>query len=201
MGLIKAKKDQPAEAPAAEAPARLDAADPAERRRAAHRMTSRADAVAELCARLAVEADPSVREAILTALARGGSPESVPGLLPYLESEDAALRNAVIETVREMPPDHVLPHLEPYLTHADSDVRIFAVQLLSGLPYPGRIERLTAVVEGEPHVNVCLAALDGLVEAGRPDVLPALDRLRARFPDDPVVGFSVDAARRRFAQG
>lgn len=201
MGLIKARKDQPAPASSAGPPARLDAEDPAERRRAAHRMASRPEAVADLCARLAIEPDLSVREAILTSLVRGSVPEAVPALLPYLESEDAALRNAVIETVRAMPPAHVLPHIEAYLTHEDSDVRIFAVQLLAGLPYPGRIDRLTAVLEGEPHVNVCLAALDGLAELGRPEVLPSFDRLRTRFPDDPVVAFSVDAAHRRFAQG
>ncbi|WP_448190801.1 HEAT repeat domain-containing protein [Azospirillum sp. sgz301742] len=202
MGLIKAKKDPAADAPSSGDPLVLiDSADPADRRRAAHQLSSRPSAAAMLCARLAHEDDLSVREAILTALVRGGAPEAVSGLLPFLESEDAGLRNAVIETVQQMPADLVMPHMDALLAHEDSDVRIFTVQLVAKLPHPERIARLTAVLEREPHVNVCLAAVEGVVEAGRPDALPALDRLKERFPDDPVVAFSVEAAHRRFAQG
>ncbi len=203
MGLIKARKDPAADTPPASGDplVLLDAADPADRRRAAHQLASRPGIAATLCARLAREDDLSVREAILTALVRGGAPEAAAGLLPFLESEDAGLRNAAIETLQQMPPDHVMPHVEALLAHEDSDVRIFTVQLVGKLPHPERMARLTAVLEREPHVNVCLAAVEGVVEAGRPDALPALDRLKERFPDDPVVAFSVDAAHRRFARG
>ncbi|WP_431862163.1 HEAT repeat domain-containing protein [Azospirillum sp.] len=203
MGLIKAKKDSAAAAPppSGDPLELLESRDPADRRRAAHQLASRPGAAAPLCARLAREDDLSVREAILTALLRGHPPDAVPGLLPFLESEDAGLRNAAIETLQQMPPDLVLPHVGALLAHEDSDVRIFTVQLVAKLPHPERLERLTAVLDHEPHVNVCLAAVEGVVEVGRPEALPALDRLKARFPDDPVVAFSVDAAHRRFAQG
>ncbi|HEY0835948.1 MAG TPA: HEAT repeat domain-containing protein, partial [Azospirillum sp.] len=158
-------------------------------------------AAPDLCGRLARETDASVREAILTALVRIGSAEAVAGLLPYLASEDAALRNGVVETVQQMPPDAVAPQVEAFLDNPDSDVRIFTVQLAARVAHPRRIDWLSRVVERDSHVNVCLAALEGLVEIGRPDVLPILERLRARFPDDPVVAFSVDAARRRFQAG
>lgn len=201
MGLIKAgSKDRPADAPQPEGDplAMIEAGDAGQRRRAAQRLGGRPDV---LCARLGREGDAGVREAILTALVRGGSADAVPGLLPFLENEDAALRNAVIETLQQMPAGHVLPHAQPLLGHEDSDVRIFTVQLVAKLPDPKRIALLTAVLDHEPHVNVCLAAVEGLAEAGRPEALPALERLKARFPDDPVVAFSVDAARRRFAEG
>jgi len=202
MGLIKARKDtSEAPPPSGDPLVLLESRDPADRRRAAQLLAARPNAAAPLCRRLAHEDDLSVRESILTALVRGHAPEAVPGLLPFLESEDAGLRNAVIETVQQMPPDLVLPHVDALLTHEDSDVRIFTVQLVAKLPHPERMARLTAVLEREPHVNVCLAAVEGVVEVGRPDALPALDRLKERFPDDPVVAFSVDAAHRRFAQG
>lgn len=203
MGLIKARKDPAADtpAPSGDPLVLLDSTDPADRRQAAHQLALRPSAAATLCARLAHEDDLSVREAILTALVRSGAPQAVPGLLPFLQSEDAGLRNAVIETLQQMPPDLVIPHVDGLLAHEDSDVRIFTVQLVAKLPHPERMDRLVAVLEREPHVNVCLAAVEGVVEVGRPDALPALDRLRQRFPDDPVVGFSVDAAHRRFARG
>ena len=203
MGLIKARKDSAADMPppSGDPLVLLDSADPADRRQAAHQLALRPSAAATLCARLAHEDDLSVREAILTALVRGGAAEAVPALLPFLESEDAGLRNAVIETVQQMPPDLVMAHVDALLAHEDSDMRIFTVQLVAKLPHPERMERLVAVLENEPHVNVCLAAVEGVVEVGRPDALPALDRLKERFPDDPVVAFSVEAAHRRFAQG
>ncbi|HYG90432.1 MAG TPA: HEAT repeat domain-containing protein [Azospirillum sp.] len=201
MGLIKAgSKDKPAEVsqPEGDPLDRLENGDAAERRHAAHQLASRPT---DLCVRLGRESDASVREVILTALVRGASPDAVFGLLPFLESEDAALRNAVIETLQQMPADLVMPYVGALLAHEDSDVRIFTVQLVARLPHPERMARLIAVLDREPHVNVCLAAVEGVAEAGRPEALPALERLKTRFPDDPVVAFSVDAARRRFAAG
>jgi len=200
MPLIKSTPTPPP-APEPARPPRLDDDAPAARRRAAQALAGQPDAAPALCGRLAHETDASVREAILTALVRIGTADAAAGLFPYLASEDAALRNAVIETVQQMPPDTVAPHVEAFLDNPDSDVRIFTVQLAARLAHPSRIDWLARAVEHDPHVNVCLAALEGLVETGRPDVLPILERLRDRFPDDPVVAFSVDAARRRFQAG
>ncbi|HYH20343.1 MAG TPA: HEAT repeat domain-containing protein [Azospirillum sp.] len=200
MPLIKSSTPTPP-SPPADTPPRLDDPAPAARRRAAHALADHPDAAPALCARLAHETDAAVREAILTVLVRIGSAEAAAGLFPYLASEDTALRNAVIETLQQMPPDAAAPHVEAFLDNPDSDVRIFTVQLAARLAHPRRIDWLSRAIERDSHVNVCLAALEGLVEIGRPDVLPILERLRARFPDDPVVAFSVDAARRRFQAG
>jgi len=200
MGLIKAgSKDKGAEAPppAGDPLEALETGDASARRRAAQALAARPEV---LCARLTREPDPGVREAILTALVRGGSPEAAACLLPFLEGEDVSLRNAAIEALQQMPPDSVMPHLDTLLAHEDSDVRIFTVQLVAKLPHPERLDRLVAVMEREPHVNVCLAAVEGVVELGRLEALPALDRLKARFPDDPVVAFTVEAAHRRVGQ-
>ena len=74
MALVKARKiDGATPAAAAEGGdplAWLEDADPAQRRRAAHALGERPDAVPALSARLAREADPSVRETLLTALVR-----------------------------------------------------------------------------------------------------------------------------------
>ncbi|MBP2228537.1 HEAT repeat protein [Azospirillum agricola] len=205
MALVKAKKNA-APVPAAEAPgadprAGLSDSDAAVRRQAAHRLAQDPGAVSPLADRLAIETEPGVREAILTALVRIGTGEAVEALLPLLAREDAGLRNAVLESVQQMPGESVAPSVVPLLGHADSDLRIFAVQLVGKLRHPERPAWLAGVLEQDPHVNVCLAAVEALGEIGDPAALPALERLLLRFPEDPMVGFSVDAARRRFRGG
>ncbi|WP_207462058.1 HEAT repeat domain-containing protein [Azospirillum sp. SYSU D00513] len=203
MGLVKAGKKQalpsaPAEVEAGDPLAMLGDADPAQRRRAAHALAGRAEAVQPLCARLAAEPDPAAREAILTALVRTGTAEAVAGLLPFLHSEDASLRNGALESLQQMPPAIVGPEVEPLLADEDPDVRIFAAQLAGRIVHPMRLAWLAELVERDPHVNVCLTAVDALVETGDPQALDSLERLAGRFPDDPFVAFSVEAARRRF---
>jgi HEAT repeat protein len=174
----------------------LASADVATRRRAAHALAEIADAAPVLCAHLANERSLSVRSSILTGLIIHKSPAVVEGLLPLLRSEDANLRNGAIEALQQMP-DEVAPRVEAMLADPDSDVRIFAVDVLAALPHPMVPEWLRRVVTGDPHVNVCAAALDALAEVGEPDAIPALETLAERFPDVAFIKFAVDAAVRR----
>ncbi|GAA4257690.1 HEAT repeat domain-containing protein [Azospirillum formosense] len=202
MALVKARKIDGAKPVAAEgddAPAWLEDADPARRRRAAHALGERPDAVPALSARLTREDDPSVRETLLTALVRIGTTAAAEALVPLLASEDVGLRNGVIESLQQMPAAVALPEVAPLLTVTDSDLRIFAVQLVGKLPHPDRLGLLAGVIDRDPHVNVCLSAVEALMECGDPAALPVVERLGARFPDDPFVAFSVDAARRLFS--
>ena len=203
MALVKARKmgtAAPADAAEGGDPlARLEDADPAQRRRAAHSLGERPDAVPALSARLRREEDPSVRETLLTALVRAGNGEAAAALVPYLGSEDVGLRNGVIESLQQMPAAVVMPEIAPLLGAADSDLRIFAAQLVGKLPHPDRLDLLAGVIDGDPHVNVCLSAVEALMESGDPAARPIVERLAARFPDDPFVAFSVDAARRLFS--
>ncbi|NUB07921.1 HEAT repeat domain-containing protein [Azospirillum sp. Vi22] len=203
MALVKARKiggATPATATEGGDPlAWLEDADPAQRRRAAHVLGERPDAVPALSARLAREEDPSVRETLLTALVRTGTAAAAAALLPHLASEDVGLRNGVIESLQQMPAAVVMPELAPLLTAGDSDLRIFAAQLVGKLPHPDRLDLLAGVIDRDPHVNVCLSAVEALMESGDPAALPVVERLGERFPNDPFVAFSVDAARRLFS--
>ncbi|MBK3772987.1 HEAT repeat domain-containing protein [Azospirillum sp. YIM DDC1] len=203
MALVKARKIDGAKPAAAveggDPLAWLEDADPALRRRAAHALGERPDAVPALSARLTREEEPSVRETLLTALVRTGTAEAAAALVPYLASEDVGLRNGVIESLQQMPAAVVMPEVAPLLTAADSDLRIFAAQLIGKLPHPDRLARLAGVIDHDPHVNVCLSAVEALMESGDPAALPVVERLGGRFPDDPFVAFSVDAARRLFS--
>lgn len=204
MGFVKAGSKgtlgaAPAE-PAAEEDwiALLD--DPAadRRRRAARALGDRPDAAAALAARLAREEDAAVREAVLTALVRIGSPEAAAGLVPMLASEDAGLRNGALESLQQMPAGSVEPQMDALSDSADSDLRIFAVLLAARLGPAERSARLHRALERDPHVNVGLTAAEAVAELGDPAALPALEAFAARFPDDACVAFTVDAARRRF---
>ncbi|CAO3410802.1 HEAT repeat domain-containing protein [Azospirillum largimobile] len=216
MGLVRKKAGAAPSGPAAPAAqvdpqidplAALEDADASVRRDAAHGLghpfggAAPRGAVAALARRLEAEGDAGVREAILTALARIATDEAAAALVPLLDREDAALRNAALESLQQMPAEVAAPALLPLLGHADPDLRIFAVQGLGGLVHPGRADWLAAVMERDADVNVGLAAVEALAEAGSPEALSSLETLARRFPDDPFVAFAVDAARSSFNGG
>jgi HEAT repeat protein len=180
--------------------AALHAAEPSQRRQAARALAAHPAAAADLCARLAVETAASVRSVILTSLIAIRSDAVVRGLLPCLRSEDAALRNAVIEALPRMP-EALAPHVRALLEDHDSDVRIFAVNVLAALAHPQAPRWLEAVLRCDPHVNVCAAAVEGLAELGDAASIPALAALPARFPGEPFIAFAVKAALARIGAG
>jgi hypothetical protein len=50
------------------------------------------------------------------------------------------------------------------------------------------------IIENDPHVNVCGAAVDVATEVGTRDLVAPLVRLRVRFANDTFLGFAVDTA-------
>jgi len=142
------------------------------------------------------EADPRVREAIFTSLARIRTPESAEALLPCLGSDDASLRAAALDALRAMP-DAAAPHIPRLLTDDDADVRLLACELARNQP-PGDAGRLLSnILATEKQANVCAAAVEVLAEAGGPEQLPLLAQCASRFPDDPFLAFAVQIASER----
>ena len=165
------------------------------RRHAAQNLREKPDCIGLLCARLGEEADDSVRAAILTSLIRMKSFAVAAGLVAYLRSENAALRNEVMEALQDMPGE-VEPVLEKLLDDPDTDVRIFVANILSGLSHPRAPKLLARLISRDPHVNVCMAALDGLMEIGDPTMIAVIAELPKRFPE-PFVAFAATAALKR----
>lgn len=89
-------------------------------------------AVPALAEALGRETNSRVREAIFTALLRIGSPECVDVVLPYLRSDDAALRTSAIDVLRGIPKS-VERRLGSLFADADSDVRLLSCELARGL--------------------------------------------------------------------
>ena len=197
MGLVR--RAAAPEAPGPETPttesllAALTADDAEERRRAALGLDGVAEAVPALLARVGAEPDPAVRDAVLTTLAAVDREDVATGLAVHLASEDAALRTAVAETLAAMPT--AVPGLLPgLLADPDHDVRIMTVMILADLVHPDSVPRLVEVIRTDPHPNVVAAAVDALLPSATEDHAAVLREARARFPDDPFLRFTVEAA-------
>ena len=170
--------------------------DPDVRRHAARDLGSRPGNDAALGNRLKVETDPSVREALFTALMTNPGDATVKILVEQLRSEDAGLRNGAIEALTGMSA-LVGKYIAGLLEDADSDVRIFTVNLLEDLPHVDVVPWLVKVLEKEPHVNVVAAAIEVLTELGGPTEVPVLKAVRERFHDDDFIRFIADLAIQR----
>lgn len=169
------------------------------RRWAARDLADFPQACAPLLHRLEKETDASVREVLMTSLTRIGTTEAVRGLIGCLRSEDAALRNAAIESIGELP-EAAAVVMDELLSDKDSDVRLFAANILATLPHPKAEDWLIALMAREPHVNVCAAIVDALLEVGTAACRPGLADLLERFPDEPYIRFAVDVALKRIGQ-
>jgi HEAT repeat protein len=202
MPLIRSSNSAPKKASAP--PATIDKArlehdlqsEDANVRRAAIRQAGRSGEAALLARHVSDETDAALRETMLTSLVRIGGVEAVKPLFELLRSENAALRNAVIETLQSMG-DTIIPEIERLLEDTDSDVRIFAVNVVHSLQSPRVPDIALRVARADPHVNVCAAAVDILAEVGRPDMADALREVARRFPDQPFLAFAVRAALKR----
>ena len=145
---------------------------------------------------LSVERVPRVREAMFTALAKIATPESASVALPFLRSEDAALRTQALDALRAMPAA-AAEHLSQLLHDSDPDVRLLACEIARSLPTGDASRVLTELIERETNSNVCSAAVEVLAETGDLASLPILARCSARFPDDPFLTFAVKIASGR----
>jgi HEAT repeat protein len=145
---------------------------------------------------MSVERDPRIREAILTSLARIGTPECAEAVLQDLRSDDSRWRAAALDALRAMPAATAV-HLPRLLHDADPDVRLLACDLVRGQPAAAAGQLLGDVLTQDREANVCAAAVEVLAEAGGPDVLPLLAQCAARFPDDPFLAFAIRVAGER----
>jgi len=168
---------------------------PQVRRLAAKDLVEYPRCVDTLCARLHEESDNTVRDAIFTTLARIGGSAVVDGVVPFLRSDDAELRNCAIDVLKNLP-DATAGCIESLIGDADPDVRIFAINVLESLRHPKVEAWLIEVLQNDPHENVCATAIDLLGEVGTPAAIPALRAARTRFESE-FTRFACDLALQR----
>ena len=174
---------------------RLHDADPEIRRQAAIDLHGHPETGAALVAAVAVEDEPTVRDALLTTLAGFDSAEVAAELVLLLKQEDASLRTAVGDCLVAMPDcaPVVLPGL---LADPDPDVRIRAVMVVKELPTSDplsrRLEELASFDEVE---NVVAAAVEALYELDAVGLLPTAELAARRFPANPYLQHLESAVR------
>jgi HEAT repeat protein len=165
-------------------------------RRAAVRLATRLGEAELLARHLEDESDIGLREAILTSLVRIGGVKAARPLIQMLSTEDALLRNALIETLQSMG-EVVASEIESLLDDENPDLRIYAMNIIQSLRSPRVPDIALRVIATDPHVNVCAAAVDVLAEVGTPEMVDELRAVANRFPDQPFFAFAVRAAIKR----
>lgn len=166
-----------------------------ERWAAARGLSAAAD-IGVLAGALEGEADARVREAILTSLARIGTPQAAEAVIPLIRSDDASLRTAALDALRAMPVA-VAAGVAGLLTDPDPDVRLLACELVRALPGQEPTQLLCGLIDREAEANVAAAAIEVLAEVGGPDALPVLARAAERFADQPFLMFAIRLAAER----
>lgn len=114
-----------------------------------------------------------VREVIVNNIPQIRDPALVQKLLPLLRSDDAFIRNAIIDIVSTRR-DEVVAYLEPLMEDADKDVRKFALDILYQLkteevaPYMG-------CFLNDSDINIIITAVEYLGNLGACDQTPAIN--------------------------
>jgi HEAT repeat protein len=179
---------------------RLAVGDIDERRHAARALARDPAAASILAAHLQSEPDPRVRDALFASLSEIGGTQAAELVAAFIRSDDAGLRGGAIEALKRLETDAIAV-LDTLMNDPDSDVRILAIEVTRAWPRHLAVPRLLNVFELEQHVNVCAAAVDVATEVGTEDLLPALDRLRERFADEPFLAFAIDTTCARIRGG
>ncbi|NKE46299.1 HEAT repeat domain-containing protein [Roseomonas frigidaquae] len=202
MAFVRAAVPGLAPPPAAtveERVARLADADPTVRRLAARSLADAPVAAAALAARIEDEADLRVREALFGSLVSIGGTDVAALMAPFLRSQDAGLRNGALESLKQIGAESCRAAIDALVVDASPDVRLLAIEVTRAWPGPLAEPLLRQLIETDPHVNVCGAAVDVATELGSAALLAPLAALRARFVDEPFLAFAVDVARARIA--
>jgi len=173
--------------------AQLGGPDADGRRQAARELARDPGTIAALAARLDEEPDAAVRDALFASLSDIGGAEAAGLVAQLLHSADAGLRGGAIETLKRMGEDAEAA-LDLLLDDPDADIRLLAVEVLRAWSGARAAPHLQRIVEEETQVNVCGAAIDVATEVGTEALIPPLQRLAARFGDDPFLSFAAGIA-------
>ncbi len=201
MPLIRKDTDSPTPAaPRTDPLAALKSASSEDRWSAARQLGRDSSSVFALSEALATESNPRVREALFTSLAQIQSIDAVEAILPYLRSDDAAVRAGALDALNAIP-TAVESHVPKLLEEPDPDVRILVCDVVRRLPGSVANNLLCRLLDREISPNVCGAAVDVLSEVGDINALPVLARCAERFSDDPFLLFSIKIASERIGGG
>jgi HEAT repeat protein len=174
----------------------LDAPDGDARRSAARALSQYPQAAAALAARLDIEPESRVRDALFGGLVEIGGAPSAAMVAAFIRSADAGLRGGAIESLKRLGPEAVSA-VDTLLDDPDPDVRLLAIEVARDWSSVLAAPRLRRIIDHDHHVNVLGAAVDVATEVGDRSLVDPLARLRERFAHEPFLVFAIEVALSR----
>lgn len=114
-----------------------------------------------------------VREVIVNNIPQIQDPALVQKLLPLLRSDDAFIRNAIIDIVSTRR-DEVAAYLEPLMEDTDKDVRKFALDILYQLKTEEVAPYMVCFLK-DSDINIIITAVEYLGNLGASEQTPAVN--------------------------
>ena len=119
----------------------------------------------------------------------------IEAVMDLLKLHNAYIRNLGISILRDFG-DAIRYYIVKFLIGDDRDLRIFAINVLGDVDFAESRDMLIELLETEEDMNVAMTAVDYMAEIGEEEDVPLLEKVKARFGDDPYSTFAVDGAIR-----
>lgn len=157
----------------------------------------------QMLQRMLVDSDVRLQQVFMNHLVADLCHQELVFLLDQLNTDQASLRNQIIDGLSQVDQqkqqDLLLPELQRRLQHGDRDTRILSLNLITWLENPSFLPSVEALIEQEEDVNVCMTALDALPALGADPDNACLSLLEKRFDGEAYVRFAVDTTRKELA--
>lgn len=145
-------------------------------------------------ARLPAENDPTVIEALFSALEHNMTDADASQLIGMLKSEQVQLRNGAIELMQQNP-DLFAHNVHKLMQDDDPDTRIFCVDIIGAVAHPDALNWLHRIALNDDNENVVGTALDKLAEVSDSSTYDILQTVESRFPDHAYISFVISLIR------
>jgi len=119
----------------------------------------------------------------------------IESVMELLKLHNAYVRNLGISILRDFG-DSIRYYIVKFLIGDDRDLRIFAINVLGDVDFSESRDMLIELLETEEDMNVAMTAVDYMAEIGEEEDIELLEKVKARFADDPYSSFAVDGAIR-----
>ncbi len=148
----------------------------------------------EFLRRLPFEDDPTVIEALFSALEQDMSGRHASQVLSLLKSENVQLRNGAIELMQQNP-DVFAANVTLLMQDKDPDTRIFCVDIIGAVAHIEAVNWLHQFALNDDNENVVGTALDKLAEIADVTTLDILQTVESRFPSHSYIQFVISLIR------
>ncbi|AFS38329.1 MULTISPECIES: HEAT repeat domain-containing protein [Alteromonas] len=172
----------------------LNSSDSDVRRWAVRDLSGQKDAHDAFIYRLPQEDDPTVIEALFSALEHDMTQSHASQVITMLKSEHVQLRNGAIELMQQNP-DIFAANVNLLMHDEDPDTRIFCVDIIGAVAHIDAVNWLHQFALNDDNENVVGTALDKLAEIADVSTLDILQTVESRFPNHNYIQFVISLIR------